>query len=298
MLRRISLVLAMVASLVFAAPVAAITNGAPDNGAHPQVGQLLFYVPDVESSRFDDPGGWFNCTGTLLDATTVLTAGHCTFGVGSDGEETTPTGGSGGNDVWLSFAEVPNYDILPPSSTFTSNAERYAAWTAALEASPEWTRGVATSHPDYSDAAFFLHDLGVVELVAPAPVGGAVQYGTLPTLGQLDALYGVKGQTYTAVGYGLEEKLGGGDTRRVATLKLNNLNGVYGAGKGIAANFSSNARGGTCFGDSGGPVFAGTGTTIVAVTSFGISPQCTNGGYYRVDQPDDLAFLATFGFAP
>ena len=50
-------------------PVGAITNGAPDAGEHPYVGELLFYVPDVESSRFDDPGGWFTCTGTLLNST-------------------------------------------------------------------------------------------------------------------------------------------------------------------------------------------------------------------------------------
>ena len=30
----------------------------------------------------DEPG-WFSCSGTLLDADTFLTAGHCTFGIGS-----------------------------------------------------------------------------------------------------------------------------------------------------------------------------------------------------------------------
>lgn len=298
MLRRLPLLLALVASLAFAAPAAAITNGEPDGNAHPQVGQLLFYVPDVPSSTFDDPGGWFNCTGTLLNGTIVVTAGHCTFGVGLDGVETTSTGGTGGNDVWISFSEVPDYSILPPSSTFTSNADRYEAWSAALNSSDEWVRGSATPHPDYVDASFFLFDVGVVELEESISLPNGVEYGALPTEGQLDELYGVKGQTYTAVGYGLEEKLTGGDTRRVATLKLNNLNGVYGAGKGTSANFSSNSKGGTCFGDSGGPIFADPSTTIVAVTSFGISPNCTNGGGYRLDQADDLAFLATFGLTP
>jgi hypothetical protein len=46
--------------------------------------------------RFNDPGGWFTCTGTLLSPTVVVTAGHCTFGTGTDGEPT--SGGSGGND--------------------------------------------------------------------------------------------------------------------------------------------------------------------------------------------------------
>ena len=61
----------------WAAPVGAITNGAPDNGEHPFVGELLFYVPDAEDSRFDDPGGWFTCPGTLIDDKVVLPAGHC-----------------------------------------------------------------------------------------------------------------------------------------------------------------------------------------------------------------------------
>ncbi|MGZ5403416.1 MAG: trypsin-like serine protease, partial [Nocardioides sp.] len=58
-------------------PAQAIVNGSPDAGEHPYVGQLLFYVPNAVDSRFDDPGGWFNCTGTLIDADTVVTAGHC-----------------------------------------------------------------------------------------------------------------------------------------------------------------------------------------------------------------------------
>ncbi len=38
---------------------------------------------------------------------------------------------------------------------------------------------------------------------------------------------------------------------------------------------------------------------FVAVTSFGYSPNCTGvGGAYRLDQPDDLAFLAGFGITP
>ena len=131
---------ALVASIAIAAPVGAITNGAPDGGEHPYVGELLFYVPDAPSSRFSDPGVWFTCSGTLLSPTVVVTAGHCTFGVGKDSVSTTHDGadtdaahgGVGGNDVWVSFAEAPNFDILPASSTFTTQAARYAGWTAAL----------------------------------------------------------------------------------------------------------------------------------------------------------------------
>ena len=146
------------------------------------------------------------------------------------------------------------------------------------------------------------HDLGVLRLSEPVSLP---EYGQLPTLGLLDELYAAdKHQPYTAVGYGLEgsgpKTSFGGDTRRRAELQLVNLNGVLGAGKGTSAKFSSNANtGGTCFGDSGGPIFVDDTTTLVAVVSFGTSSTCSGtSGAYRLDQADDLAFLATFGIFP
>lgn len=80
----------------------------------------------------------------------------------------------------------------------------------------------------------------------------------------MDALSQPKGQSrFTAVGYGLNlvRPWGefGGDTRERAELMLVNLKGILGLGEGIAAVFSNNNgrthQGGTCFGDSGGPIF-------------------------------------------
>ncbi|MFC5379342.1 trypsin-like serine protease [Aquipuribacter nitratireducens] len=298
--------------LVPSLPAAAIVNGVPDDGEHPYVGQLLYYVPDAVDSRFDDPGGWFTCTGTLLDETTVLTAGHCVYGIGTDGEPTTLPDGAlsstGGTDVWINFLEAPDYSALPPSSTFVpdGNDERYDAWSAVLDADPDWRSATAYHHPEYDDGNFVLHDLGVLVLDEPAPdYATSDGFGVLPEVGLLDRLARVKGRTYEPVGYGLEESgpltASGGDTRRKATQKLVNLNGVFGYGKGTSAKFSNNqgtnTTGGTCSGDSGGPVLAGdTSHVIVAVTSFGINPTCTGSdGAYRVDQADDLAWLATFG---
>ena len=123
--RVLALLIAVVGFMAIATPAQAIKGGFPDEGAHPYVGQLLFYDPSEIDPRFDDPGAWFNCSGTLVSSTIVVTAGHCTFGTGTNGDPT-PTG-SGGNDVWISFAEEPDYSILPPSANFVpdDNEGRY-----------------------------------------------------------------------------------------------------------------------------------------------------------------------------
>lgn len=313
----IKLLLALALVLAATLPAGAITDGVPDEGEHPHVGQLLFFVPDAVDSRFDDPGGWFSCSGTLLDGDTVLTAGHCTFAVGLDGETTNPTGnpaadtngdgvadnGSGGNDIWISFEEEPDFSILPPSSGYArdENPQRYEDWKNALNGSGEWTRGTANPHPDYNDFAFFLADAGVVELDDTKNVG---EVGILPAQGHLDQYQSQRRNEtrFTPVGYGLNTgfpTFSGGDTRERATMMLVSLKGTYGIPEGTSVVFSSNKgkthTGGTCFGDSGGPVFEEGTNLIVAVTSFGITFNCVEpGGYYRIDQADDLSFINGF----
>jgi hypothetical protein len=297
----------VVALITFVVPAGAITNGQPDGAEHPYVGEFLFFDADAVDSRFDDPGAWFSCSGTMLNATTVVTAGHCAYGVALDGESTTTgTGdGSGGNDIWLDVSEVAHFEGFPASSDYDrdENHQRYLDRAAWLNAHASWHRGTAHPHPEFADAPFFVHDAGVVVLEDPVAM---TTYGRIPTLDYIDRYQGQPRHLFEVVGYGLTgsgpfTSEGDDDTRRKGDVKLNTLNA---SPKDTFVLLSNNPgvphQGGTCFGDSGGPTFDDTNSNlVVAVTSFGFSSTCSGvGGAYRLDQPDDLAFLASFGITP
>ena len=69
-MRRLILVLALLAALATAAPVGAITNGSVDGQSHPNVGGLV-------SPRQYSDGTWLYCSGTLIAPQVFLTAAHC-----------------------------------------------------------------------------------------------------------------------------------------------------------------------------------------------------------------------------
>lgn len=277
--------LALVATT--AAPALAVKYGQPDDGEHPYVGFMLAYVEDPESGEL--VAGW-RCTGTQIDADTFLTAGHCTSGA----DAVAVWYGDDLQDV-RSAAEFVDFDeAIDQDSELDADAWSY----------------VALTHTDYTDDAFYLHDVGVVDQMTLAPGTEFDDYGTLPE----PDYWGTQLETrkkdrdsYATVGYGLQwatpENNGQGRGDQADWLKLKaggDLIGYrqFGAGQANDAYvvLTNNANtGGTCFGDSGGPTFVAGTSTVVAVTSFGMNSTCAGtSGVYRIDTADDLAWLGEF----
>jgi Trypsin len=274
---------------VIAAPARAITYGEPDNGEHPYVGFMIFFDPS-------EPG-WFSCSGTLLNPTTFLTAGHCTFGIGTDGEA---EGSSGGNDVWVTFAPTTVLDGFPPRDPDNP----YPARSAWLNANLDYIRGTSHPSPDYDNFADFPnnHDVGIVVLDKAAPVN---TFGVLAPLGTIDALAEVPQNRNDAlvetVGYGIQSvqpKPMDVETRYKSTSRIVEVNGnlVDGGNVHTLNNPSEiGGRGGSCFGDSGGPLLVNNTNQIVAVVSFGFSLTCHGADYsWRVDTQPSYDFILPF----
>jgi hypothetical protein len=295
-MKRLRLALLGVFALLLstAAPASAITYGQLDNGEHPYVGFMIFFSPS-------DPG-WFSCSGTLLDSTTFLTAGHCTFPVGTNGQPT--AGDSGGNDVWVTFDDTDVLAGWPARADYPTEAALYAARSAWLNANPGYTTGTSYPNPNYDDFAQFPvnYDVGVVVLDDPVAMS---TYGELAPIGTAEALVaGAKNKNSALVetaGYGIQSVQPhpkDEDTRYKSTSRIVELNGNASKGGNLHTLNNPSAVGGvggSCFGDSGGGVFVNNTNQVIAVVSFGDSNTCHGADYsWRVDTRDSYAFINGF----
>jgi hypothetical protein len=242
-----------------AVPAAAVIWAQPDGDAHPYVGLIAFDVGGEYSHR---------CSGTLLSPTVVLTAGHCTLGTDAA-------------RVWFeTVVDDPNYPLGGGSAI----------------------GGTPFTHPGFDRFATFPNtsDLGIVVLDEPVVMDA---YGALPALAALDGLArrrGLQDQLFTVVGYGLQAVIPSPRADRVrhrATPMLVELNSANTGGFNIhlSSDNGEHARGGACYGDSGGPALLGDSNVVVGVTSFGFGLVCVGSGfYYRVDTEHAQDFIRPF----
>jgi hypothetical protein len=260
-----------------AAPAQASTGGTPDGDAHPDVALIAFY----------DGEGRFRCSATLISPTVIITAAHCTQGTLGKTAVTFDT----------------FFDDAPPSN-LPAAADPSVGYTATELAAAGYLSGTAYTHPQYSDFTDRdnWYDVGVIVLDEPIASHGAGYPGIAP-VGTLDqiARSTLQKTLFTAVGYGTEVRQEGSNMkpepesypilRRYVDMPGQKLTPQILQTNGNEKD--PRGTGGTCFGDSGGPVFLGG--QLVAVTSYGYTNNCRYlGGYQRVDIPGVASWLATF----
>lgn len=258
-------------------PASAITGNYVEDFEHPFVGLVVFY---------DENGDFTHrCSGSLLTPTVFLTAGHCT-----DGASTAR--------VYFQQDAGANYD----PATQVDPISGYPEYCA------EGTLGTLCATSDelynygFDDFASFPNtkDVGLIILDQPIELE---EYGVLAVAGSLDQLATKRGRqelTFTASGYGLTESnpvhVTSFRERLMAQARLTNLNSALNDGFNLQTNGNGNGRGGTCSGDSGGPVFYGgyESNTIVAVTSFGLNQWCRGVDFsYRTDTTEVIEWIRT-----
>jgi Trypsin len=276
-MRRIvlSVVAALALVLGFATPANAITGNYVKDNEHPFVGMVVFYDANGEFTS--------RCSGSLLNPTVFLTAGHCTEGQSSA-------------RVYFQQGAGVNYDPATELDPVSGYPETCAAGTLGVTC--------ATSDELYNygfaDFAGFpdTQDVGLVILDQPIQLS---EYGVLAADGSLDELATRRGQqatTFTASGYGLSYSSPVGvesfRERLMAQAKLTNLRSANTDGFNLQTNGNGDGRGGTCSGDSGGPVFYGgyESNLIVAVTSFGMNEWCRGTDFaYRTDRQEVIDWI-------
>ena len=285
----LALVSAALLAISMVAPAAAITGNYVEDFEHPFVGLVAFY----SDSRGSDGAFIHRCSGSLVDDGTpadgsrvFVTAGHCT----DDG-----TGDAVAVSARVWFRQDAGARFDGNRDPLTGYPDRCIDDKAvALDA-------CETSHEMYNYgfdnfAGFPNHrDAGVVILDDPVVLP---EYGTITTAG---AITSNKSVELTVSGYGITDGHAASDPtvsfreRLMATSTLITTNDTWTDGYNLKTQNNGSGRGGTCSGDSGGPVFyPSTSNVIVAVTSFGrTSPNdCIGNDYsYRLDRQEVIDWI-------
>jgi len=263
MRKTLALTSIMAVMLLGTDPVSAIVYGDVDGNGHPNVGAIV--------ANWRGQGLELFCSGSLIDDKVFLTASHCTDALETFGVE----------DVFVTFDPV-------------------------FDETSDLISGIPHTNPAYNAFAGpgGMADPGDIAVVVLDEDPGLepVQLPPAGLLDQLKASRQLKGQLFTAVGYGTvrETQTGGPGSildnteRRFADQRFLSLHTAWIT---MSMNMAT-GNGGTCYGDSGGPHFLGAGageTNIqVSLTVTGDAVCKATDTTYRLDTPSARSFLDDF----